>query len=205
MVFGGEPPYIPVDHPMLREQAQDIPVEEICTPRIQGVIDEMLALTVDERKENRMVGLAAPQVGIPLKIICVDMHMTIERIDFSPPLEVFINPEITWYSEEMESFREGCFSTGSLAGIVPRAQKIRAAAYNREGERVELELEGYTARIFQHETDHLNGIRFPQRMTNFSHLHWIELDQIEEYRANYENWPHTCSQEEWLEYGGFST
>jgi len=204
MVFGGEPPYIPPNHPMLQESAGEVPLDEIQSDRIQEIIDDMLRLTVDERAQNKMVGLAAPQVGIPLQIICVDTHMTIERIDFSPPLDVFINPTITWYSDEMESFREGCFSTGSLAGIVPRSTKIRATAYNREGEKLELEFEGYTARIFQHEVDHLNGLRFPDRITNFDHLHWVDMENLDEYRANFENWPHTCSKEEWETFIGNS-
>lgn len=200
MVFGGQPPYIPPQHPMLREVAKEVDVDAICSDEIQEIIDRMLEISVGEREGGRMVGLAAPQIGVPLQIICVDMHISTERIDFSPPLDVFINPKITWYSEEQESFREGCFSTGSLAGIVPRSRAIRIEAYTREGEFIELELEGYTARIFQHETDHINGIRFPDRMTNFEDLHWVKEEQIEEYRANYENWPHKCSQEEWLEF-----
>ncbi|WP_316356034.1 peptide deformylase [Candidatus Neptunichlamydia sp. REUL1] len=104
----------------------------------------------------------------------------------------------------MESFRESCFSTGSLAGIVPRSTKIRAIAYNREGEKLEPEFEGYTARIFQREVDHLNGLCFPDRITNFDHLHWVNLENLDEYRANFENWPHTCSKEEWETFIGNS-
>lgn len=200
MVFGNSPPYVPPQDPILKNKSSEVALEEIQSPRIQGIIDQMLELSLIEREKGRMVGLAAPQIGIPLQIILVDTIITPERMDFSHPLDVFINPKITWISDEMEEFREGCFSTGSLAGKVPRAKKIQFEAYTRDGEKVELELEGYNARIFQHEVDHLNGLRFPDRMTNFENLHWVEEDEIEEYRANYESWPKKCSKEEWLSY-----
>jgi len=200
MAFGDDSPYIPPHHPMLQEQSKGISLKEISSEKIQGIIDNMLEIALEERKEGRMVGLAAPQVGIPLQIILVDMKISPERLDFSHPPEVFINPVITWKSEDIEEFREGCFSTGSLAGMVPRHQSVHVEAYNRKGEKVKLELEGYTARIFQHEVDHLNGLRFPDRITNFENLHWVEADEIEEYRANFENWPKKCSKDEWLSF-----
>ncbi|MCB1106670.1 MAG: peptide deformylase [Chlamydiia bacterium] len=192
--------FVSPNDPILLSVAQGVPIEAIQSDSIQKIIDHMLEVSQGERKEKRMVGLAAPQVGIPLRIICVDTHITQERMDFSPPLDVFINPHISWYSEEMELFREGCFSTGHFAGIVPRSKEIRANAYDRKGNRLELSLEGYTARIFQHEVDHLNGLRFPDRITNPSHLHWVDPEKVEEHRAHYDNWPHTRTKEEWLSY-----
>lgn len=200
MVFGNDSSYVSPQDPILKSKSSEVPLEEIQSPKIQGIIDQMLELSIVEREKGLMVGLAAPQIGISLQIILVDTIITPESLDFSHPLEVFINPKITWMSNEMEEFREGCYSTGSLAGKVPRSKKIRLEAYNRHGEKVEFELEGYNARIFQHEVDHLNGLRFPDRMTNFENLHWVEMGEIEEYRANYENWPKKCSKEEWLSY-----
>lgn len=200
MAFGNNSPYIPPHNPMLLEISQEVPLKEITSKKIQGIIKEMMEIALKERKEERMVGLAAPQIGIPLQIILVDMEISPERIDFSHPPEVFINPVITWKSDEMEEFREGCFSTGSLAGMVPRYKAIHVEAFSSEGKKVKLKLEGYTARIFQHEVDHLNGLRFPDRIINFENLHWVEADEIEEYRANFENWPKKCSKEEWLSF-----
>lgn len=200
MAFGNNPPYIPPHNPILKEVSKEIPVKEITGKNIQETIAKMMEIAIEERKEGRMVGLAAPQVGIPLQIILVDMEISPERLDFSHPPEVFINPKITWKSDEMEEFREGCFSTGSLAGMVPRHKSIHAEAFNPDGEKIKLKLEGYTARIFQHEVDHLNGLRFPDRITDFDHLHWVEADEIEEYRANYKTWPKKCSKQEWLSF-----
>ena len=181
MAFGNNSPYIPPHNPMLLEISQEVPLKEITSKKIQGIIKEMMEIALKERKEERMVGLAAPQIGIPLQIILVDMEISPERIDFSHP-------------------REGCFSTGSLAGMVPRYKAIHVEAFSSEGKKVKLKLEGYTARIFQHEVDHLNGLRFPDRIINFENLHWVEADEIEEYRANFENWPKKCSKKEWLSF-----
>lgn len=200
MAFGGNTPYIPPESPMLKQSSQEVPLEEITSEKIQGIINEMMELALEERAKERMVGLAAPQIGVPLQIILVDMKISPERLDFSHPPEVFINPKIVWKSDEMEEFREGCFSTGSLAGMVPRHKAIHIEAYTPNAEKVKLELEGYTARILQHEVDHLNGLRFPDRIINFENLHWVEADEIEEYRANFENWPKKCSKEEWLSF-----
>lgn len=129
MVFGNDSPYIPPHDPMLQGNSKEVPLKEISSKKIQDIIDNMMEIAIEERKGERMVGLAAPQIGIPLQIILVDMKISPERIDFSHPPEVFINPVITWKSEEMEEFREGCFSTGSLAGMVPRHRAIRVEAY----------------------------------------------------------------------------
>ena len=110
-------------------------------------------------------GLAAPQLGIPLQIILVDMKISPpEKHSFSTPPKVFINPKITWKAKEIEEFTEGCFSADNLVGIVPRHKSIKIKAYDRNGKKIKLKLEGYTARIFQHEIDHLHGLRFPDRM-----------------------------------------
>jgi len=69
---------------------------------------------------------------------------------------------------------KAAFRLDLLQGLSPAQQRIRAIAYNRERETLELEFEGYTARIFQHEVNHLNGLRFPDQTTNFDHLHWID-------------------------------
>lgn len=193
-------PYASPQDPVLKQVAEEIPLDAILSPDIQELIDYMLEISEIERKEGRMVGLAAPQIGVSKQVILVDTLISPERVSFEHPMEVFINPQIVWQSEEMESFREGCFSTGSLAGVVPRAQKVRLIAYTRQGDKIEQEYEGYTARIIQHEVDHINGLRFPDRMTDFNNLHWVEPEEIEEYRANFENWPKKCSKEEWLKF-----
>ena len=147
-----------------------------------------------------MVGLAAPQVGIPLQIILVDMYSSREKEEFSRSLEVFINPVITWKSEVMVDGFEGCYSTGYLMGIVPRHREITIEAFTRDGEKIEMALTDFTARVFQHEVDHLNGFRFQDRMEDFSKLHLVKPEERESYRKEYKSWESTFSKADWEEF-----
>ncbi|MGH9856743.1 MAG: peptide deformylase, partial [Acidobacteriota bacterium] len=114
-----------------------------------------------------------------------------------PDLKEFINPEIIESSDELEEGREGCFSTSRVCGIVERAKKVRVRAYNRQGELFEHEFEGFPARVAQHEIDHLDGIRFPDRITDDRNLHWVEENEFGDYRENWRNWAVNCSREKW--------
>jgi len=192
---------LPPHHPMLKERAQEIPLEELSTEKMQNIIDEMLKIASGERtdiNQRVMVGLAGPQVGVCKRLILVDVGVDAARKNLGK-IEPFINPQIIWRSEEMEIGREGCFSTGKLHGIVPRAKKIRVSALDRKGNPFVMELTDFTARIFQHEIDHLDGIRFPDRLGPDSELLWVEEDEYEEYRANWQNWKRKCSFTVWLD------
>ena len=125
-----------------------------------------------------MVGLAAPQIGISKRIILVDIGVDSDRKNLGE-LTAFINPEILWHSEELVDGREGCFSVDDrVVGVVPRSKSIKIRAYDREGNLVSLELADFTARIFQHETDHLNGIRFPDRVGEGGKLQWVYDERV---------------------------
>ncbi len=132
----------------------------------------MLDIAFGETREYNksiLVGLAAPQIGISKRIIHVDKAATglfVQEQTSAPPpqIDVYINPEIAWRSDETNVWREGCFSTSRICGLVPRSSKVLVRAYDREGTLLTKEFSGYTARIFQHEIDHLDGILF------FDHL-----------------------------------
>lgn len=186
----------------LRNCASKVPVEQIKSVQIQSTIDQMLKIARGEREDidsQVMVGLAAPQVGIPLRIILVDMGVSSDRKDLGQ-LKVFINPEIVWYSDEKVEGREGCYSVDvRMSGIVSRSQRIKIRAFDREGNPVEDELSDFTARIFQHEVDHLEGMCFPDRVGRKGNLHWVEEDEYPEYRKNWQTWPHPCSWDTWMD------
>ncbi len=183
--------------------------EPICACQIKSIevqkhIDTMLSVAYSNTEEPTkpiLVGLAAPQIGICKRIILVDLAATgIFPRDPSAPtsrIAVFINPEIAWQSEEQSYWREGCFSTGHVHGVVPRSHKILLRAYTRDGQLITKEFEGYTARIIQHEVDHLNGLRFPERIQNDTDLHWVEESEIPEYREHWANWPKKCPKTMW--------
>lgn len=195
------PIFTPPGDSSLTMIASEVPPNEISSPEIQWIIDRMIEIAGGERSDpNRriMVGLAAPQIGIGKRIILVDIGIDPEKKELGQ-LTAFINPEIVWFSNEIAEGLEGCFSVDSrVLGIVPRSQSIKIRAFDRQGKRVVAELSGYTARIFQHETDHLNGIRFPDRVGPNGKLHWVEDTRHAEYRQNWATWDCVCPWEVWL-------
>jgi peptide deformylase len=115
------------------------------------------------------VGLAAPQIGIPLALAVIadpaevapEVAAARERLP-QPPLDL-INPVVTWMGSEQRAFYEGCLSVTGLIAVVSRSRRVRLSAQDRDGRPYELELSGWPARIAQHETDHLNGVLYLDR------------------------------------------
>ena len=182
----------------LNQPSAKIAPAEIASADTQWLIDEMEAIangTQGDAKNRTMVGLAAPQVGVNKRIIIVDVMST--GMGEIPDLRVYINPVITPLSSATELNREGCFSAGNVCGVVERASNVLVEAYDRNGQPIREKYRGFTARIFQHETDHLDGIRFPERISDDSRLHMVEPDQYGEYREQWADWPVKCSREAW--------
>lgn len=191
---------VPPESEVLKQVAAEIPIEDIGSPEVQGLIDTMLELArgrQGDAKRRTMVGLAAPQIGVSkrLVIIGVDADGTGGK---TPDLQAFINPVITEVSDETLTDREGCFSTGKVCGVLERPKWVRLQGYDRNGDPIERVLEGFPARIASHEVDHLDGIRFPDKITDDSKLHLVEPDQFGEYRAHWDEWTQLCPREEWL-------
>ncbi len=192
--------FTPPGDPLLQMRATEVPIEEIRSDETQAMIDQMMQVARGERtdaEKRPLIGLAAPQIGIAKRIIIVDIGVDNERKDLGD-LMVFINPEIIWSSEEEVDGREGCFSVdGRVAGIVSRSDAIRITAFDRDGMLFVRDFSGFTARIFQHELDHLNGIRFPDRVGKEGKLHWVEESEYPDYRKNWETWERQCSWGLW--------
>lgn len=171
------------------------------------VIKAMTAIALGERDEahpNRpsLVGLAAPQIGAMVRIILFDQKATAGEPNFEPDLQFVINPRITQASEQEELGREGCYSTGDIRAAVYRAQSIRLAGLDEQGAPMQLDLTGFQARIAQHEIDHLNGIRCPDRVRDPSHLHLVKPDEFQDYREHWQTWPTHYPIEDWLKLKG---
>ncbi|HSX11076.1 MAG TPA: peptide deformylase [Chlamydiales bacterium] len=203
---------LPPTDPLLNQRADEVCACHIQSDEIQSIIDQMIDFAygnTKDRSKSILVGLAAPQIGIQKRIILVDTAATgVFTKDSSPPppqIDAYIDPEIVWKSDEIALWREGCYSTSRICGIVPRAKKIVVRSYDRNGDVSTQEFEGYTARIFQHEIDHLDGIRFPDYVQNEEHLHWVEEKEMPEYRIHWANWEKTCPREKWLEMKNGST
>lgn len=165
-------------HPVLRQVAKPIPVEAIRTAEVQRLVDDL----IETMREHDGAGLAANQVHM-LRQICVIEVQGNLRYPEAPevPLTVVINPVVTPLTEEVEEGWEGCLSVPDMRGRVPRYTAVRLQYADREGQAVDLVAKDFFARVIQHETDHLNGILYIDRMpdlTTLSHLaewnkHWL--------------------------------
>lgn len=116
-------------------------------------------------------------------------------------LEVFINPHITERVNTAVDGREGCWSCGNICGNVPRAEAVTVTALDRNGKQFTRQFEGFVARIAQHEVDHLDGYRFPDRIPKDQpeRLHWVEPVEFERYRTEWQNWSILCPRQKWEE------
>lgn len=154
------------DNPVLRQKATEVTLSEITSPRIQGILADMKkALTSQEDG----VALAAPQIGIPLRIFIVAGFATTPELRESkekPDDLIFINPTITKLSKDKSELEEGCLSVRHFYGKTMRSNKAIVRAYNEKGEVFQRGGSGLLAQIFQHETDHLNGILFTDHATD---------------------------------------
>jgi peptide deformylase len=154
-------------HPVLRQPAEPVPVAKIRAPEIQRLIDDM----IETMREYNGAGLAAPQVHVPRQLCVIEVNGNPRYPDAAEvPLTVLVNPRVTPMTEEMEEGWEGCLSVPDMRGMVPRATAVRLEAYDREGQKIDLVAKDFFARVIQHETDHLHGIVYLDRMRDLSTL-----------------------------------
>lgn len=152
-------PIAATDEPILHQPAHAVIAPS--DPAIQRLLDDMLATL----QAANGVGIAAPQVFVPLRIIIVASRPNKRYPDapLLPPIAM-LNPEILWQSDTNCSGWEGCLSVPDTRAQVKRAERLRIRYLTRTGEQVEVEYSGFVARIIQHECDHLDGILFPERL-----------------------------------------
>jgi peptide deformylase len=155
-------------HPVLRSKARALERTEMKSPAIQKLIDDMIETMV----EYHGVGLAAPQIHEGLRLFVAALDTGDEGHGVEPV--VMINPEIVPVGKEAVEDWEGCLSIPDIRGLVPRAREIKVRAYDRRGERVDIEAHDYAARVIQHETDHLDGVLFLDRMRSFESLTFLD-------------------------------
>ena len=154
-------------HPVLRAKARTVDKAELKNPVFQNFVDSM----IDTMYEYSGVGLAAPQVHESVRLF-VAMLDADGRGDGDAT--VFINPEISVKGDQIVEGWEGCLSIPDIRGRVPRAQHISVTALDRTGKRFELDLKDFPARVVQHETDHLDGVLFFDRMRQLDSLTYLE-------------------------------
>lgn len=158
-------------HPVLRARARPIERIELANPAVQKLIDDM----IETMHEYRGAGLAAPQVheGIRVFVALLEDDLAANRGPAGAAVPL-INPEVTPVGDGVVVNWEGCLSIPEVRGRVPRAREIKVRALDRHGQLLDFRIRGFSARVIQHETDHLDGILFLDRMESFETLTYLE-------------------------------
>jgi len=154
-------------HPVLRERARPLEKSDLRSPLVQTLIDDM----IETMHEYTGVGLAAPQVHAGLRLFVALLE---EDPDSKTTATVVINPEIVPNSAARQEGWEGCLSIPDIRGMVPRFTDITVKALDRNGRPFDLRLTKFAARVAQHETDHLDGTLFFDRMTSLASLTYLD-------------------------------
>jgi peptide deformylase len=139
-------------------------------------IDALLADMRDTMQQYDGAGLAAPQIGVPLRVVIFGVEHNPRYPDVEPvPYTELLNPVIVPLSDEMEEGWEGCLSVPGLRGVVARRARIGYTGFDPKGRRIEREVSGFHARVVQHECDHLDGILYPMRVRDFARFGYTDV------------------------------
>ena len=164
------------EHPVLRGIAAPVSASDFGSPELKKIIGKMKA-ALDSQRDG--VAIAAPQIGVPLRIFVVAGFIFKKETDPVAPVErVFINPEILALSKQKKWLEEGCLSVRYLYGEVSRSTKAKIRAYDETGKAFTVGGSGLLAQIFQHEVDHLNGALFIDTARN---IHELTIEEHEKF------------------------
>lgn len=163
-------PILKMGDPRLLRKAD--PVTHFAIP----ALDELIADMFDTMHAVQGAGLAAPQIGINLRLVIFGFG-TNSRYPDAPavPETVLINPQLTPLSEETEDGWEGCLSVPGLRGMVPRWKMLHYEGLDQFGKRISRDVDGFHARVVQHEYDHLEGILYPMRITDMTQFGYVDV------------------------------
>jgi peptide deformylase len=147
--------------PRLLERAKAI--EPGASPELAALLQDMR----DTMAANDGAGLAAPQIGVPLRVVIFGMEYNPRYPDAEPvPYTELVNPVLTPLGDEQDEGWEGCLSVPGFRGMVPRYTRLRYEGFDPQGRRIAREVDGFHARVVQHECDHLDGILYPMRIAD---------------------------------------
>jgi peptide deformylase len=152
------------------------PVRDPGAPELRALVDDMF----ETMHAANGAGLAAPQIGVPLRVVIFGYADPLARNPRYPeadpvPQTVLLNPVLEPLTDEMEEGWEGCLSVPGLRGVVPRIRRLRYSGYGLDGQRIERIADGFHARVVQHECDHLDGILYPMRMKDYSRFGFTDV------------------------------
>jgi peptide deformylase len=148
------------------------PVEAFGTPQLAALLADMR----DTMAHLGGVGIAAPQIGVDLRVVIFGFEQS-ERYPDAPPVPdtVLINPQLDFLGDEMEEGWEGCLSVPGLRGLVPRYVNLRYRGRDELGQLIDRTVSGFHARVVQHECDHLDGILYPMRIRDLSRFGYTDV------------------------------
>lgn len=158
--------------PRLLRSAKPVPPEDFGSPALKALIADMF----ETMAAANGAGLAAPQIGVDLRLVIFGYARNVRYPDAPPvPPTVLINPVIEPLSEQMEEGWEGCLSVPGLRGVVERHARLRYRGFDADGAPIEREAEGFHARVVQHECDHLDGVLYPMRVKDFTRFGYTSV------------------------------
>lgn len=173
-----------IGHPLLREVSRPVEPEELSSPWMQALIDDL----IETMRDASGAGLAAPQVHEPVRVCVIEVKDN-PRYPYKPsvPLTVLVNPVLTPVGDARFDNFEGCLSVPDLRGVVPRYAELEVRALDRDGRRIEQTVRGITAGTFQHECDHLDGTLFldrvedPRTLCTWAHFQRFHEPSVREH------------------------
>jgi peptide deformylase len=162
-------PVLRMGDPRLWQKSQ--PVSQFDTRELHELLQDMR----DTMAHLNGAGLAAPQIAVPLRVVIFGVTANPRYPDIEPvPETVLINPVLTPLAGDEEEGWEGCLSVPGMRGVVPRLRRLRYAGHDEKGNFFQREVEGFHARVVQHEVDHLDGVLYPMRIRDFTRFGFIE-------------------------------
>ncbi len=163
-------PILRLGHPLLRQVAA--PVTALGTAALRDLVHDLL----DTMRANDGAGLAANQIGVPTRVVVFELASNPRYPDAEPvPLTVLVNPKIEILGDERDLGWEGCLSVPGMRGLVPRYRRLRYRGCDELGTPIDRTVEGFHARVVQHECDHLDGILYPMRMQDLSRFGFTDV------------------------------
>ncbi len=158
--------------PRLLQQALPVSAADLGTPALEALIADMF----ETMHAADGAGLAAPQIGVNLQLVIFGFRQSPRYPDAPPvPETVLLNPQLTPLSDKMEDGWEGCLSVPGLRGVVPRYTRLHYRGIDQFGVTIDREVDGFHARVVQHECDHLIGVLYPSRIRDFSQFGYTEV------------------------------
>ena len=156
--------------PRLLARARE--VDRVDTAELRALLDDMR----DTMRAENGAGLAAPQIGVDRRVVIFGLERNPRYPEAEPvPYTELINPVVTPLGDELEDGWEGCLSVPGLRGVVPRFRRLRYRGLDPSGAVIEREVEGFHARVVQHECDHLDGILYPMRVRDFTRFGFTDV------------------------------